>query len=116
MMNYARGIIQSPTASAGSFWSTRRGEGIPSVPIFCTRDGKPIDRSDVTMAIQCLRAMACVPGEKDSPRCLRRLYQTTRSGIERNIALLVEQAQDRLLQEEQLPLGGVNKSAPNLIY
>ena len=39
------------------------------------------------------RAAARVPGEKGNPRCLKRLYQSTRSGIEENIALLVEQEQ-----------------------
>lgn len=39
------------------------------------------------------------------PRCLRKLYQVTREGIKRGIALLVEQAQDRLMEEEQLVAG-----------
>ena len=43
--------------------------------------------------------------EKGNPRCLRKMYQTTRDGIERNVALLVERAQDRLLEEEQLTVG-----------
>ena len=33
------------------------------------------------------------------------MYQATREGIERNVALLVEQAQERLLEEEQLTVG-----------
>ena len=42
---------------------------------------------------------------KGSPHCLKRLYQSTRSGIEENIALLVEQAHARLLEQEQLEIG-----------
>ena len=42
---------------------------------------------------------------KGNPRCLKRLYQSTRSGIEENIALLVEQAHARLLEQEQLEIG-----------
>ena len=45
------------------------------------------------------------PEEKGSPRCLRKLYQVTREGLERHVALLVEQAQDRLLEEENLSTG-----------
>lgn len=85
--------------SAQGFWSTRRGKG-SDPDLFFTRDGKPIDRSTVTVAIRRLCTTAYVPGKNGSSRCLRKLYQTTRSGIERNIALLVEQAQDRLLEEE----------------
>ena len=51
---------------------------------------------------------AGVPEEKGSPRCLRKLYQSTRAGIERGISLLVDQAQDRLLEEEQLSVGWTN--------
>jgi hypothetical protein len=43
--------------------------------------------------------------EKGNPRYLRKLYHVTRSGIERNIAMLVDQAQDRMLEEEQLSVG-----------
>lgn len=32
-------------------------------------------------------------------------YEFTRESIERNMALLVEQAQERLLEEEQLTVG-----------
>lgn len=68
--------------------------------LFFSRDGKPIDHSPVTVAIRCLCTAAHVPEENGSPHCLRKLYQITRSDIERNIALLVEQSQDRLLEEE----------------
>lgn len=65
-------------------------------------------RSNVTIGIWQLYVAADVPKEKGSPRCLRKLYQTTREGIERGISLLVNQAQDRLLEEEQLSVGWVN--------
>ena len=46
-----------------------------------------------------------MPEEKGNPRCLKRLYQSTRAGIEDNISLLVEQAHSRLLEQEQLEIG-----------
>lgn len=48
---------------------------------------------------------AQVPEEKRNPRCLRKMYQAARKGVERSVALLVERAQDRLLEEEQLTVG-----------
>lgn len=38
-------------------------------------------RSNVTIGIWQLYVAADVPKEKGSPRCLRKLYQTTREGI-----------------------------------
>lgn len=52
-----------------------------------------------------LLSAARVSEEKGSLRCLRKLYRATRADIERSIALLVEQAQVRLLEEEQLATG-----------
>ena len=67
-----------------------------------------MDRSNVTARIRRLCLAAGVPEEKGSPRCLRKLYQATREGIERGVALLIEQAQDRLLEEEELSVGWGN--------
>lgn len=59
----------------------------------------------VSTIIRQLCTAAKVPDEKGNPRCLKRLYQTTRADIEDNIALLVEQAHSRLLEQEQLEIG-----------
>ena len=56
-------------------------------------------------SIRRLCPAAQVAEEKGNPRCLRKMYQATRESIERNVALLVERAQDRLLEEEQLTVG-----------
>lgn len=74
-------------------------------PLFVTKAGAPLGRTNVSNAIRRLCAEARVPEEKGNPRCLRRLYQTTRSGIEANISLLVEQAHERLMETEQLSIG-----------
>ena len=79
--------------------------GLSSGPIFRTRDGSPMSRTNVTTGIRQLCAAAQVPEEKGNPRCLRKLYQSTRAGIEANISLLVEQAQERMLEQEQLLVG-----------
>lgn len=82
-----------------------RRNGIQSGPLFVTREGKPIGRSNITAAIQALCAEAQVEREKGTPRCLRKLYQTTQAGIRANMALLLEQAHDRILETEQLMIG-----------
>jgi len=103
--NYSTEIIRFPSGICRELLAYAEREGLKSGPIFLTRAGKPIDRSSVTMSIRRLCAVAQVPEEKGSPRCLRKLYQATRAGIERKIDLLVEQAQESLLEEEQLIVG-----------
>ena len=98
-------IIRFPNALCQELLDYARRRGIRSGPIFLTRTGNLIARNNVTAAIRQLCVAAQVPEEKGSPRCLRKLHQTTREGIERSVALLVEQAQDRLLEEEQLTVG-----------
>ena len=98
-------IIRFPNAVCRELLDYARRRGIGSGPIFLTRTGNPIARNNVTTAIRQLCAAAQVPEEKGSPRCLRKLHQTTREGIERSVALLVEQAQERMLEEENLSTG-----------
>ena len=82
-----------------------RREGICRGPVFITHSGKPISRTGVTACIQQLARDARVPPEKCNPRCLRRLCQSTKESIRRNLSLLVEQAYGRLLEEEQAAVG-----------
>ena len=79
--------------------------GIYTGPLFLTKEGVPMSRTYVTSAIRELCAVAKVPIEKGNPRCLRRLYLAGRKAIEDNIAMLVEQALERQLEEEQLTVG-----------
>ena len=64
-----------------------------------------MSRTNVTTGIRQLCVDARVPVEKGNPRCLKRLYQTTLAGIQENIAQLVEQAQEQLMEQEQLYIG-----------
>ena len=82
-----------------------RRNGYTSGPIFQNKDGGPLNRTYVSTAIRRLCMEARVPEEKGNPRCLKRLYQNTRSDIENNVALLVEQALDRVLEQEQSAIG-----------
>lgn len=82
-----------------------RRQGISSGPVFVTRNGAMIYRGNVTKAIQSLCRDARVDEAKATPRCLRKLYQTTQESIQANIALLVEQAHERMIEMEQLTIG-----------
>ena len=70
-----------------------------------TRNGTPIIRTNITASIYQVGIAAQIPKEKANPRCLRKLYQTTKANVEANIALLVEQAMDRQIELEQLSVG-----------
>lgn len=98
-------IIRFPGSVCRELLDYAGRKGILTGPIFLTRAGKLIDRTYAAQSIRRLCPTAQVPEEKGSPRCLRKMYQATREGIERNVALLLERAQDRLLEEEQLMVG-----------
>lgn len=85
-----------------------RRKDITTGPIFQTRGGKPMWRTNVTFAIGNLCEEAKVPVEKGNPRCLRQLYQQTIAGIEENVARLVKQEYNRLLDCEQAYIGWDN--------
>lgn len=106
--NCSKEIVRFPEIVCKELLSYADQQGIYSGPIFLTRDGTPMNRTNVTTGIRKLCVTAGVPEEKGSPRCLRKLYQATREGIERSISLLVDQAQDRLLEDEQLIVGWTN--------
>ena len=72
---------------------------------FVTRTGRPCGRAGVSVSIRRLCRDAQVPPEKGNPRCLRKLYYTTRAEIEATVAQLVEQTHERLLEAEQAAVG-----------
>lgn len=82
-----------------------RRNGITTGSVFVTRSGNPMNRSNITIEIQQLCEDARVERRKGSPRCLRKLYQATREGLQANLNLLLEQAYDRMLETEQVTVG-----------
>lgn len=79
--------------------------GIYQGPVFLSRGGKTMSRTNITQKIHRICTMSGVPEEKGNPRCLKKLYQTTRAGIEANFDLLVEQAMERQMELEQESIG-----------
>ena len=104
----SREIIRLPASICRELLGYAERKNIRSGPIFRTRDGMPMSRNNVTISIRQLCVAAGVPEEKGSPRCLRKLYHSTRAGIERSISFLIDQAQEPLLEEEQLTVGWMN--------
>ena len=82
-----------------------RRVGITAGPVFVTRSGRPMRRTQVSGEIRTLCRDARVDGDKSNPRCLRRLYQVTQERIRDSVQMLAEQAHERLLEEEQLTVG-----------
>ena len=82
-----------------------RRVGITAGPVFVTRSGRPMRRTQVSGEIRTLCRDARVDGDKSSPRCLRRLYQVTQERIRDSVQILAEQAHERVLEEEQLTVG-----------
>ncbi len=97
--------LNIPTGLQQELLSYASRKYIATGPIFQTRDGKPMWRTNVTFVIGNLCEEARVPVEKGNPRCLRQLYQQTMAGIEENIAKMVKQEYSRLLDCEQAYIG-----------
>lgn len=100
-----RQVVRIPDCLRQELLDFARDTGRGAGPLFVTGAGAPLGRTNVSNGIRRLCREARVPLEKGNPRCLRRLYQETRSGIEANISLLVEQAHERLMETEQLTIG-----------
>ena len=106
-----RQILPIPASPRDDLTRCTRRTGPASGPVFVSRNGKPINRTAVTGMIQSLARDAHVPPEECNPQCLRKLYQSTMSGIGAGFRLLVEQTHERQLELERLAVGweGVNE-------
>lgn len=82
-----------------------REQGIASGPLFQTRSGKPLRRTAVTDGMKQLCRDAQVAEEKVNPRCLKRLWQTTREGVRAPLEQMAQQAVALFLETEQRTIG-----------
>ena len=102
-------ILHLPAVLRGELLEYVDKEGITEGPVFATSGGKPLDRSNIWQCIKRVSRVARVSEEKATPRCLWKMYQSTQEGIQANITVLVEQAYERLLEQEQLAVGWGNE-------
>ena len=79
--------------------------GVAGGPLFLTEERQPMSRTYITNSVKQLAKTAQVDERKCNPRCLKRLCQSTRESIRADLALLLEQAYERLLEQEQTAIG-----------
>ena len=97
--------IYFPDFLQGELLAYIRRKGILSGPVFLTRSGEPMSRTNVSTGIRQLCTAAQVPEEKGNPRCLRKLYLSARAEIEATVVQLIEQAVQTQLEAEQAIIG-----------
>ena len=79
--------------------------GILSGPLFRGNRETGMCRSRVTLALNSLAGPARVDEKKCNPRCLRRLYQQTQEQYQEMAQTIVDQARERMLENEQRVYG-----------
>ena len=98
-------VYRLPRSLQTELLSFAKRNGISSGPLFVSKAGQPLRRTYVTDSIRKLCEDARVAPEKANPRCLQRLCRKTRETIKCELARLVEQSYDHLLETEQLTIG-----------
>ena len=98
-------VIRLPLCLKNELMAYTERQGISTGPVFLTRKGEPMNRTNVNTGISQLSEAAKVPIERATPRALRRMYRTMQENLEQNIRMIVEQAQERMLEQEQLTVG-----------
>ena len=103
--NRKQQILTVPKCLQKELLSFAERSGIRSGPVFLTRDGRPMHRTYISGVMKPVCEAAQLADGRANPKGLRKLYLSTRAAVESNIALLVEQALERQLEQEQLTVG-----------
>ena len=103
--NRVKQAVVIPMCVQKELLSFAERNGITSGAIFRTRSGQAIKRTYIPILMKPICEAARIDDSRATPQSLRRLYFSTRAGIESNIALLVEEAMERQLEQEQLSIG-----------
>lgn len=98
-------IMVLPKALQGELLEYVHKEKIISGSVFLSRDGRPLSRTTVHHYVNSVSQEARVDPEKANPRCLWKMYQSTRDGIQANINVLIQQAYENMMDQEQLAIG-----------
>ena len=101
----ARRMVHLPECLVQEVLAFAERQGIKDGLVFRNERGGPLHRSYITVLISKLCRAAQIPEEKGNPRALRRLYLTTWDGIQSSMQVLMEQAMDRQIEEEQFLVG-----------
>lgn len=103
--NRKQQILTIPKCLQTELLSFTNRNGIRSGPVFLTRDGRPMHRTYISGIMKPVCEAAQLTDGRTNPKGLRKLYLSTRAVIENNVALLVEQAMERQLEQEQFSIG-----------
>ena len=103
--NRKQQILTVPKCLQAELLSFAQRNDIRSGPIFLTRDGRPMHRTYISGVMKPVCEAAQLTDGRANPKGLRKLYLSNRAVIENNVALLVEQAMERQLEQEQLSIG-----------
>ena len=98
-------LLRIPSLLQKELLDFARRQGIREGPLFRTRTGRPLSRTNITDAIHALSRTAQVPPAKCNPRCLRKLFLETQAAIEEDLRRLAEELYDRMLREEEQTAG-----------
>lgn len=79
--------------------------GIQTGPVFAGRGTNPLSRVHVFRIIRSICVAAGIPEEKGTALCVRKVYRAKQIELENNVKVLIDQAYNRLLEEEQLEIG-----------
>lgn len=100
-----RRVLHLPEGLKGELLDFAGREGRNHGPVFSTPEGTPMSRSSVNYCINVVCHDARVAVEKANPRCLWKMYQETCRELRANVAVLIEQSYQRILEDEQLAMG-----------
>lgn len=100
-----RRLLRIPQGLREELLDYTKREGLRQGPVFQSQEGLPIARSGINYHIGSVCGLARVGEEKATPRCLWKMYQNTCSSIRDNIAVLIDQAYQRIVEEEQMSVG-----------
>lgn len=103
--NRVRQIVAIPACLQKELLGFAERNGITSGPIFRTRSGQAIKRTYIPILMKPICEAARIDDSRATPQALRRLYFSTKAGIESNISLLVERAMERMMAQEELSIG-----------
>lgn len=102
--NKYKRLVTIPSRLKKELLDFARRKGILSGPIFQTRDRRPMCRTFVLAIICGVCEKARIPCGQATLQALRKLYSSTRHGVESNVALLVEQDIERMMEQERLSI------------
>lgn len=97
--------IRIPDVICKGLRSYAKRNEITTGPIFTTRNGTPMNRTVIATDIQRLGEEAHIPAGKANAKALHRLWENVRHGFVSDMELLLDNAMNLTLEQEELSVG-----------